>query len=102
MAVAVFKSPFGNGEYHGPHRTEGKTTSRRRIFVHTETGCVLGMDLDRSDNAHTVKRRLQIALNFPIEESSLSVGDVVLQNDLSVVRKDSSLLWVKVKLGKLT
>ncbi|KAL3636171.1 Phosphatidylinositol 4-kinase gamma 7 [Castilleja foliolosa] len=95
MAVAVFKSPFGNGEYHGPHRTEGKTTGRRRIFVQTETGCVLGMDLDRSDNAHTVKRRLQIALNFPIEESSLSVGDVVLQNNLSAVRKDSSLLLTR-------
>ncbi|KAL3644606.1 Phosphatidylinositol 4-kinase gamma 7 [Castilleja foliolosa] len=95
MAVAVFKSPLGNGEFRGPHRTEGKTTGRRRVFVQTETGCVLGMDLDRSDNAHTVKRRLQLALNFPIEESSLTFGDMVLNNDLSAVRKDSPLLLTR-------
>ncbi|GFP87281.1 phosphatidylinositol 4-kinase gamma 7 [Phtheirospermum japonicum] len=95
MAVAVFKSPLGNGEYRGAHRTEGKTTGRRRVFVQTETGCVLGMDLDRSDNVHTVKRRLQLALNFPIEESSLTFGDMVLKNDLSAVRKDSPLLLTR-------
>ncbi|KAK6133775.1 hypothetical protein DH2020_032486 [Rehmannia glutinosa] len=95
MAVAVFKSPLGSGEYHRSNRTEGKTTGRRRVFVQTETGCVLGMELDRSDNAHTVKRRLQIALNFPIEESSLTFGDMVLKNDLSAVRNDSPLLLTR-------
>ncbi|GER50464.1 phosphatidylinositol 4-kinase [Striga asiatica] len=72
-----------------------KQTGRRRVFVQTETGCVLGMDLDRSDNAHTVKRRLQLALNFPIEESSLTFGDMILKNDLSAVRKDSPLLLTR-------
>ncbi|KAJ6963799.1 phosphatidylinositol 4-kinase gamma 7-like [Populus alba x Populus x berolinensis] len=92
MALAVFKSPLG-GEYHGSQRMEGKQPAvRRRVFVQTETGCVLGMDLDRSDNAHTVKRRLQIALNVPTEESSLTFGDMVLKNDLSAVRNDSPLL----------
>ncbi|XP_075082836.1 phosphatidylinositol 4-kinase gamma 7-like isoform X1 [Nicotiana tabacum] len=94
MAVAIFKSPLG-GEYHGKSRTEGKPAGRRRVFVQTETGCVLGMELDRSDNAHTVKRRLQLALNYPIEESSLTFGDRVLKNDLSAVRNDSPLLLTR-------
>ncbi|KAI5678807.1 hypothetical protein M9H77_09757 [Catharanthus roseus] len=94
MAVAVFKTPLG-GEYHGNKRMEGKSTGRRRVFVQTETGCVLGMELDRSDNAHTVKRRLQLALNVPIEESSLTFGDMVLKNDLTAIRNDSPLLLTR-------
>ncbi|KAH0692062.1 hypothetical protein KY285_019159 [Solanum tuberosum] len=47
MAVAIFKSPLG-GEYHGKGRMEGRSTGRRRVFVQTETGCVLGMELERS------------------------------------------------------
>lgn len=94
MAVAVFKSPLG-GEYRGNQRMEGKSSGRRRIFVQTETGCVLGMELDRSDNAHTVKRRLQIALSVPTEESSLTFGDMVLNNDLSAIRHDSPLLLTR-------
>ncbi|CBI27403.3 unnamed protein product, partial [Vitis vinifera] len=86
MAVAVFKSPL-SGEYHRSKRMEGKQPAgRRRVFVQTETGCVLGMDLDRGDNAHTVKRRLQLAFNVPTEESSLTFGDMVLKNDLSLKR----------------
>ncbi|EPS72797.1 hypothetical protein M569_01959, partial [Genlisea aurea] len=95
MAVAVFKSPLRSGEYHGTNRFDGKQTGRRRVFVQTETGCVLGLELDRNDNAHTVKRRLQVALNFPIEESSLTFGDLVLKNDLSAVRNDSPLLLTR-------
>nr|GEV59500.1 phosphatidylinositol 4-kinase gamma 7-like [Tanacetum cinerariifolium] len=37
-------------------------------------------------------KRLQIALNVPIEESSLTFGDMVLKNDLSAIRNDSPLL----------
>ncbi|GFP95305.1 phosphatidylinositol 4-kinase gamma 6 [Phtheirospermum japonicum] len=62
---------------------EGKSTCWRRVFVQTDTGSVLGMELDRSDNAHTVKKRLQLALNIPVDESSLSFGDTILKNDLS-------------------
>ncbi|XP_010528002.1 PREDICTED: phosphatidylinositol 4-kinase gamma 7-like isoform X2 [Tarenaya hassleriana] len=102
MAVAVFRTPL-SGEFHGANKMEEKQhkqqqqqqqqpAGRRRVFVQTETGCVLGMELDRSDNVHTVKRRLQIALNFPTEESSLTFGDMVLKNDLSAVRNDSPLL----------
>lgn len=63
--------------------------------MQTETGCVFGMELDRSDNVHTVKRRLQIALNVPTDESSLTFGDLVLKNDLSAVRNDSPLLLTR-------
>lgn len=95
MAVALFKSPFGSGEHHHTNWMEGKPTGRRRIFVQTETGCVLGMELERSDSANTVKRRLQLALNFPIEESSLTFGDMILKNDLSAIRNDSPLLLTR-------
>ncbi|KAF7809000.1 phosphatidylinositol 4-kinase gamma 5-like [Senna tora] len=95
MAVAVMRSPHG-GEYHGNSRMEGRQPAgRRRVFVQTETGSVLGMELDRSDNAHTVKRRLQLALNVSTEESSLTMGDIVLKNDLSAVRNDSPLLLTR-------
>lgn len=95
MAVAIFKSPLG--ECHGNRRMDGKQqpAGRRRVFVQTETGCVLGMELDRCDNAHTVKRRLQLALNVPTEESSLTFGDMVLKNDLSAVRNDCPLLLTR-------
>ncbi|XP_047307408.1 phosphatidylinositol 4-kinase gamma 7-like [Impatiens glandulifera] len=95
MAVAAFKSPLGSGEYHGNNKMEGKPSARRRVFVQTETGCVLGMELDRSDNVHTIKRRLRIALNVSTDESSLTFGDLVLKNDLSAVRNDSPLLLTR-------
>lgn len=94
MAVAIPNGPCP-GEYHGNTGMEGKPSRRRRVFVQTETGSVLGMELDRSDNAHTVKRRLQLALNVPTEESSLTFGDLVLNNDLSAVRNDSPLLLTR-------
>ncbi|KAI3818348.1 hypothetical protein L1987_12153 [Smallanthus sonchifolius] len=87
MAVPHFRTPLGiQGE---------KPTGRRRVFVQTESGCVLGMELDRTDNVHMVKRRLQIALNVPIEDSSLTFGDTVLKNDLSAIRNDSPLLLTR-------
>ncbi|PIA63286.1 hypothetical protein AQUCO_00200955v1 [Aquilegia coerulea] len=58
-------------------------------------GPMNGIDLDRRDNVHTVKRRLQVALNVPTEESSLTFGDLVLKNDLSAVRNDSPLLLTR-------
>jgi hypothetical protein len=42
------------------------------------------MELDRSDNAHTVKRKLQLALNVPTEERSLIFGEKVLKKTTSV------------------
>ncbi|XP_054802679.1 phosphatidylinositol 4-kinase gamma 7-like [Prosopis cineraria] len=94
MAVATFKGP-PNGECCGNKRMERKPSGKRRVFVQTESGCVLGIELDRSDNAHTVKTKLRLALNVPTEESSLICGDMVLKNDLSEVRNDSPLLLTR-------
>eukprot|EP00262_Sarcandra_glabra_P015272 TRINITY_DN466_c0_g2_i1.p1 TRINITY_DN466_c0_g2~~TRINITY_DN466_c0_g2_i1.p1 ORF type:complete len:633 (-),score=116.18 TRINITY_DN466_c0_g2_i1:240-2138(-) len=95
MAVAVFNGGSLSTEYHGSRKTDGKPVGRRRVFVQTDTGCVLGIELDRGDNVHTVKRRLQLALNVPTDESSLTFGDLVLKNDLSAVRNDSPLLLTR-------
>ncbi|ONK79373.1 uncharacterized protein A4U43_C01F5700 [Asparagus officinalis] len=94
MTVAVLNRAL-SGEYHGLKKSEVKPTGRRRVFVQTDTGCVLGLELDRSDNAHTVKRKLQLALNVPTEESSLTFGDLVLKDDLRAVRNDSPLLLTR-------
>ena len=98
MAVATFKGP--PSECCGNGKMERKPSGRRRVFVQTETGCVLGMELDRRDNAHTVKRKLQVAFNVPTEASSLICGDMVLKNDLSVVRNDSPLLLTRTFLHR--
>ncbi|KAL3631277.1 Phosphatidylinositol 4-kinase gamma 7 [Castilleja foliolosa] len=95
MAVAALKNPLTCNDYHETNRMEGKSTCWRRVFVQTDTGSVLGMELDRSDNAHTVKKRLQLALNISVDESSLSFGDTILKNDLSAVRNDSPLLLTR-------
>lgn len=94
MALATSKAPPG-GEFCGNKKMERKPSLRRRVFVQTETGSVLGVELDSSDNAHTVKRKLRVALNVPTEESSLVYGDMVLKNDLSTVRNDSPLLLTR-------
>lgn len=94
MALATFKAP-SRGEYGGNKKLERKLSLRRRVFVQTETGSVLGIELDSSDNAHTVKRKLRVAFNVPTEESSLLYGDMVLKNDLSAVRNDSPLLLTR-------
>ncbi|ONK69390.1 uncharacterized protein A4U43_C05F22360 [Asparagus officinalis] len=94
VAVAVLNRALSS-EYHGPKKSEGNPAGRRRVFVQTDTGCVLGIELDRRDNAHTVKRKLQLALNVPTDESSLTFGDFVLKDDLRAVRNDSPLLLTR-------
>lgn len=99
MAVAVLSRTLSS-LCHDSKTSEGKPVGRRRVFVQTETGCVLDMELDRGDNVHTVKRRLQLAFNVPTEESSLTFGDLVLKNDLSAIRKDSPLLLTRSMLHR--
>ncbi|KAJ0986801.1 hypothetical protein J5N97_005157 [Dioscorea zingiberensis] len=95
MAVEVLNRSLSS-DYHQSRSKEGRPVGRRRrVFVQTETGSVLGIEFDRRDNAHTVKRRLQLALDVPTEESSLTYGDLVLKNDLSVIRNDSPLLLTR-------
>ncbi|KAF3438006.1 hypothetical protein FNV43_RR20762 [Rhamnella rubrinervis] len=76
-------------------RTSGNLSGKRRIFVETETGCVLGVDMEKGDNVYNIKRRLQLAFNVPTDESTLTFGDVLLNNDLSSVRNDSPLLLTR-------
>ncbi|KAK8950207.1 putative phosphatidylinositol 4-kinase type 2-beta [Platanthera guangdongensis] len=95
MAVAVLTRSVVVDEYHGIKCIDGRPSGRRRIFVQTDTGFVLGIELDRGDSAHTVKKKLQVALNLPTEESSLTFGDHVLKNDLSAIRNDSPLLLTR-------
>lgn len=91
---AALRGPI-NSEYGGNSRLDRKPSLRRRVFVQTETGSVMGLELDRNDNANTVKRRMQLALHVPTQECSLLYGDMVLKNDLSVVRNDSPLLLAR-------
>lgn len=94
MAVSALDRALSS-EYPTKSRSEARVGRWKRLFVQTDTGCVLDVQLDRGDNVHTVKRRMQVALNFPTEESSLVLGDRVLKNDLSTIRNDSPLLLTK-------
>lgn len=72
--MAVFKAPLKR-EFNGDRKIQGKqykhhllqeqSSGRRRVFVQTETGCVLEMELDRSDNVHTVKKGFRLRLTSP-------------------------------------
>jgi len=93
MAVSVLNRALSS-DYTPKSRTDGRL-GWKRVFVQTDTGCVLGIELDRGDNAHTVKRKLQLAFNLPTEETSLSFGDKILKNDLTGIRNDSPLLLTR-------
>jgi len=99
MAVAVLDRSFSS-EYPASSRTEGRSLSWKRVFVQTDNGSVLGIELERGENAHTVKKKLQIALNVSTEESSLTFGDLVLNNDLSSIRNDSPLLLTRNQMHR--
>ncbi|XP_062191712.1 phosphatidylinositol 4-kinase gamma 5-like [Phragmites australis] len=94
MAVAVLDHSLGS-DYPSKKITEGRSLSCKRVFVQTENGSVLGIELEPGENAHTIKKKLQIALNVPTEGSSLTFGDQVLNNDLSCIRNDSPLLLTR-------
>lgn len=72
-----------------------KPPACRRIFVQTETGSVLGIELDQTDNVQTVKKKMQTLLNVPTEQTNLVFGSTVLKSDLSEVRNDSPLLLTR-------
>ncbi|KAI3513310.1 hypothetical protein L1887_20640 [Cichorium endivia] len=95
MAVTLLNGQR-HADYEGDNtRFNEKLPNKRRVFIQTENGCVLGMELERKDNAHTVKRRMQLTLNVPTDESSLTFGDVILNNDLTAIKHDSALLLTK-------
>ncbi|CAH1434445.1 unnamed protein product [Lactuca virosa] len=49
-----------------------------------------------------VKRRLQIALKVPVEEISLTVGDMILKNEFSAIRNDYPLLLTRNLIHKIS
>lgn len=81
---------------HGgiPHAYR-REMSIRRIFVQTDIGNVLGIEVDRDDRVRTVKKKLQEALCVPTEQSALTFGDVVLEHDFNEVRNDSPVLLTR-------
>lgn len=95
MAAAALRGPLRGEPCFNSKTMEGNQAGRRRVFVQTETGCVLGIELDGSENAHTVKKQLQLSLNVSTEETLLTCGDTVLKNDLSTVRNHSPLLLTR-------
>ncbi|XP_021739369.1 phosphatidylinositol 4-kinase gamma 6-like [Chenopodium quinoa] len=95
MAAASVRGPLRGESCLNSKTMEGDQAGRRRVFVQTESGCVMGIELDGCENARTVKKKLQLSLNVPTEETSLTCGDTVLKNDLSTVRNHSPLLLTR-------
>ncbi|KAG8087315.1 hypothetical protein GUJ93_ZPchr0010g9699 [Zizania palustris] len=94
MAVAVLDHTLSSN-YLSKDQLEGRSLGWKRAFVQTGNGSVLDIELERGENAHTAKKKLQIALNVSTEESSLIFGDQVLNNDLSYIPNDSPLLLTR-------
>ena len=70
-----------NRVYGGVPGMYRKEMGLRRIFVQTDIGNVLGIKLDRDDRVQTIKKKLQLALCLPTEQSALTFGDVVPEHD---------------------
>ncbi|KAL6644618.1 hypothetical protein ACP70R_016226 [Stipagrostis hirtigluma subsp. patula] len=94
MAVAVLDHTLSSN-YPSKKIIEGRSLSCKRVFVQADNGSVLGIELEPGENAHAIKKKLQIALNVPTEGSSLTFGDQVLTNDLSCILNDSPLLLTR-------
>ncbi|KAI5079040.1 hypothetical protein GOP47_0006711 [Adiantum capillus-veneris] len=94
-----FPFPIPDGALSGGRTGSGsfytKPPACRRIFVQTDTGSVLGIELDQTDSVQTVKKKMQTLLNVPIEQTNLVFGSTVLKSDLSEVRNDSPLLLTR-------
>lgn len=87
--------PVPNRVYGGVPSMYRRETGLRRIFVQTDIGNVLGIEVDRDDRVQTIKKKVQDALCLPTEQSALTFGDVVLEHDFNEVRNDSPLLLTR-------
>ncbi|KAH9329215.1 hypothetical protein KI387_001323 [Taxus chinensis] len=67
----------------------------RRIYVQTDIGNVLGIEVDRDDRVQTIKKKLQEVLCLPTEQSALTFGDMVLEHDFNEVRNDYPILLTR-------
>jgi hypothetical protein len=54
---------------------EGGSFSCKCVFIEIDNGSVLGIELEPGENAHNIKKKLQIALGVSTEGSSLIFGD---------------------------
>eukprot|EP00898_Chlorokybus_atmophyticus_P006267 jgi/Chlat1/6641/Chrsp49S06142 len=92
-AVVTFPDTYG---------WPGRKVGCRRVFVQTETGNVVGVEVDRGDTVDKLKRRVQAALKVSTENSELRFGDVKLERseDISTIRRDSPLLLTRKGLSR--
>jgi len=59
--------PVPNRVYGGVPSMYRKEMGLRRIFVQTDIGNVLGIEVDRDDRVQTIKKKLHLALCLPTE-----------------------------------
>lgn len=94
ISIPVPDGVMGSGR-SGSGGLQTRPVGRRRIFVQTDTGSVLGIELDRADNVQSVKKKMQTILNVPTEQTALVFGDTVFKGDLSELRNDSPILLTR-------
>ncbi|XP_002985052.2 phosphatidylinositol 4-kinase gamma 6 [Selaginella moellendorffii] len=85
----------GGGDGQGKQQWKKQQGWRRRIFVQTDNGSVLGMEVHRSDKVQSIKKKIQAVLRISTENSDLSFGDHVLEDDVSELRCDSPVLLAR-------
>eukprot|EP00249_Psilotum_nudum_P021801 c28254_g1_i1 orf=866-3013(+) len=94
VAIPVPEGVLRRGK-HKNWNISRRHSACRRVFVQTDTGCVIGIELDEADNVQTVKKKMQSMLNVPTDQTALVFGDTVLKNDLSELRNDAPLLLTR-------
>ena len=62
-----FPLPIPDGRKMESDGFHCKPSACRRIFVQTDTGSVHGIELDRTDNVQTVKKKMQTILNVSLD-----------------------------------
>lgn len=61
---------------------------------------MLGLEVDRAEKACSIKKKLQTAFNIPTEQSALVCGDLVLEKELTEVRRDAPVLLTRGVLSR--
>jgi hypothetical protein len=84
----------------GQESKRQRQVGRRRIFIQTELGDVLGLEVDRADKAGSLKKKIQAALNIPTEQLDLVCGDLILEKELTELRRDAPILLTRGGLSR--
>lgn len=93
-AVAVPDGVLGT-ERSGSGGICTRMVGRGHISVQTESEGVLGIDVEWSDNAQIVTRKMQTMFDVPMDQTALVFGDAVLHNILSKGRSDTPVLLTR-------